>query len=335
MEISTRTAVRELGGRVKPGHDERFLHPRHAEMASDIRTTCALRLGFRQISGLSEHDAQAIAAHRERGYDSVRDLWLRTKIEPSALERLADADAFRSIGLDRREALWAVRGLRRSGDKDDLPLLAFGTTREREPEFALPSMPLGEHVVEDYRHLHLSLKAHPVSFLRGQLTARRIVENAALATMKPNGRVQVSGLVLVRQRPGTASGVIFMTLEDETSIANIIVWPKVFEQYRPQVLGARFAMVRGQLQSESGVIHVIADEIEDLTPLLNELHADTSPLDPASRADEVKRPVPDEGHAPGAKRASLHTHPRNVRPLQPSREYEKVHEVLPKGRNFH
>ncbi|MCE9521986.1 MAG: error-prone DNA polymerase, partial [Alphaproteobacteria bacterium] len=271
-----------------------------------------------------------------RGYDSVRDLWLRTQLEPSTLERLADADAFRSIGLDRREALWAVRGLRRAGDKDDLPLLAFGATHEREPDFALPSMPLGEHVVEDYRHLHLSLKAHPVLFLRDQLTARRIVENAALATLKPNGRVQVSGLVLVRQRPGTASGVIFMTLEDETGIANIVVWPKVFEQFRPQVLGARFARVRGQLQSESNVVHVIADEIEDLTPLLNELHADTSALEPASRADEVKRPVPEAGTSPGqSKRASLHTHPRNVRPLQPSLEYESVHAVLPKGRNFH
>jgi error-prone DNA polymerase len=194
--------------------------------------------------------------------------------------------------------------------------------------------------VEDYRHLHLSLKAHPVSFLRRHLQTRNIVENATLPLIKPDRRVTVSGLVLVRQRPGTASGVIFMTLEDETSIANIVVWPKVFEQFRPVVLGARFALVRGQLQSESNVIHVIADEIEDLTPMLNELHADTSALEPASRADEVKRPPPKEGTSPGAKRAALHTHPRNVRPLQPSKEYDaqlasKVHAVLPKGRNFH
>jgi error-prone DNA polymerase len=318
----------------------RGISNRHAEMAADIRTTHALRLGLRQISGLGEDDAQTLAAHRGAGYDSVRDLWLRTQLEPSVLERLADADAFRSIGLDRREALWAVRGLRRTGDKDDLPLLAFGATHAREPDFALPAMPLGEHVVEDYRHLHLSLKAHPVSFLRDALAVRRVVENANLATMKPGPRVQVAGLVLVRQRPGTASGVIFMTLEDETSIANIIVWPKVFEQYRPQILGARLALVRGQLQSESGVVHVIADHIEDLTPMLNELHADTTPLDPVSRADEVKHPVPDAGTSPGAKRASLHTHPRNVRPLQLSKEYDaahaaKVHAVLPKGRNFH
>ncbi len=315
------------------------LHRRHAEMASDIRTTHAMRLGFRQISGFSEGDAKLIMERRGRDYDSVRDLWLRTRIEPSALERLADADAFRSIGLARREALWAVRGLRRSGDKDDLPLLAAATSRELEPDYALPAMPLGEHVVEDYRHLHLSLKAHPVSFLRGELTRRRIVENITLAALPPDRRIQVSGLVLVRQRPGTASGVIFMTLEDETGIANAIVWPRVFEAFRPQVLGARFATVRGKLQSESGVIHIVAEHIEDLTPLLNRLHADTAPIQSMSRADEIKHPVPDSGTYPGAKRTNLHAHPRNVRPLQPSREYDatavKVHAVMPKGRNFH
>jgi error-prone DNA polymerase len=309
-------------------------------MAADIRTTHAMRLGFRQISGLAEVDAKLIELHRHEGYDSIRDLWLRTGLEPSVLERLADADAFRSIGLDRREALWAVRGLRRTGDKDDLPLLAAASARNHEPDFALPTMHLGEHVVEDYRHLHLSLKAHPVSFLRDQLAARQIVENASLPTVRDGRIVTVAGLILVRQRPGTASGVIFMTLEDETGVANVVVWPSMFEEFRPQVLGARFAAVRGQLQSESGVIHVIADHIEDLTPMLSDLHADTSVLEPMSRADEVKRPAPDSGTSPGAKRANLHKHPRNVRPLQPVVEYDaraatKVHAVLPKGRNFH
>jgi error-prone DNA polymerase len=316
------------------------LHARHAEMAKDIRTTHAVRLGFRQISGFREEDAELIEQHRGEGYDSIRDLWLRTGLDPSALERLADADAFRSIGLDRREALWAVRGLRRTGDKDDLPLLAAASARNHEPDFALPTMHLGEHVVEDYRHLHLSLKAHPVSFLRDQLTARRIIENATLLDVKDGRIVTVAGLILVRQRPGTASGVIFMTLEDETGVANVVVWPKMFEEFRPQVLGARFAAVRGKLQSESNVIHVIADHIEDLTPMLSDLHADTSVLEPMSRADEVKRPAPDSGTSPGAKRASLHKHPRNVRPLQPVLEYDaraatKVHAVMPKGRNFH
>jgi error-prone DNA polymerase len=264
----------------------------------------------------------------------VRDLWLRTGLEPAALERLADADAFRSIGLDRREALWAVRGLRRAGDKDDLPLLKTHTTRAQEPDFALPTMPLGEHVVEDYRHLHLSLKGHPVSFLRTELRARGIVENAALPLAKPDRAIAVSGLILVRQRPGTASGVIFMTLEDETGIANIVVWPKTFERFRPTVLGARFARVRGKLQSESNVIHVIADEIEDLTPLLDRLAGDATPLESLARADGVKHPV----HQP--KRAELHKHPRNVRPIPPAKDYDaeaaaKVHAVMPKGRNFH
>ena len=331
---------------LEPGLDENVgvitrIHPRHAEMTRDIRTTHAMRLGFRQVSGVKEEDGRKIVEHRGQGYDSVRDLWLRTGIEPAALERLADADAFRSLGLDRREALWAVRGLRRSGDKDDLPLLTFSTTREHEPDFALPTMPLGEHVVEDYRHLHLSLKAHPVTFLRNELRARGIVANETLPSIPPNRIVTVSGLVLVRQRPGTASGVIFMTLEDETSIANIVVWPKVFEEFRPVVLGARFACVRGQLQSESNVIHVIADEIIDMTPLLDRLHADPSPVESLARADEIKHPPPARGTHPGAKRAELHKHPRNVRPLQPVREYDaetaaqKIHAVMPKGRNFH
>lgn len=296
------------------------IHRRHLSMAPEIRTTHALRLGLRQISGFHEADARQIEATRTHPFDSIRDLWLRTGLEPATLERLADADAFRSLGLDRREALWAIRGLRRSGDKDDLPLLAAANAREYEPDFALPAMPLGEHIVEDYRHLHLSLKAHPVSFLRDQLNRRKVTPNDDLHLARPGRTVQVAGLVLVRQRPGTASGVIFMTLEDETGVANIVVWPKTFETYRPQVLGARLSLVRGELQSESGVIHVIADHIEDLTPLLDELASDTTPFRPETRADEVARPAPQGGTYPGA---NLHKHPRDVRT------------VLPKGRNFH
>ena len=146
---------------------------RHASMRDDIRTTHALRLGFRQISGFSEDDGKTIESVRGRGFDSVRDLWLRTRLKPSALETLAEADAFRSLGLDRRDALWAVRALQRSGDKDNLPLFARVAMPELEPDVALPPMLPGEHVVEDYRHLHLSLKAHPVSFLRTELDRTR------------------------------------------------------------------------------------------------------------------------------------------------------------------
>jgi len=296
------------------------LHPRHASMADEIRTTRALRLGLRQVSGFHEADARRIEAARTQPFDSIRDLWLRTGLEPAALERLADADAFRSLGLDRREALWVVRGLRRSGDKDDLPLLAAASAREHEQDFALPVMPLGQHIVEDYRHLHLSLKAHPVSFLRDRLDRHRVLPNEALATTRAGRMVEVAGLVLVRQRPGTASGVIFMTLEDETGVANIIVWPRTFERFRPVVLGARLTRVRGELQSESDVIHVVADHIEDLTPMLDELGGDTTPFRPASRADEVTRPLPSTKQDPAA---TLWKHPRDVR------------SVLPKGRNFH
>ena len=296
------------------------LHPRHASMAHEIRTTRALRLGLRQVSGFHEADARRIEAARTQPFDSIRDLWLRTGLEPTALERLADADAFRSLGLDRREALWVVRGLRRTGDKDDLPLLAAASAREHEQDFALPVMPLGQHIVEDYRHLHLSLKAHPVSFLRDSLGSRRVITNDALSTTRAGRTVEVAGLVLVRQRPGTASGVIFMTLEDETGVANIIVWPRTFERFRPVVLGARLTLVRGELQSESNVIHVVADHIEDLTPMLDELGGDTTPFRPASRADEVTRPLPSAKQDPAA---TLWKHPRNVR------------SVLPKGRNFH
>ncbi len=155
------------------------LHPRHASMRNDIRATHKLRLGFRQISGAAKADMEALVVHRGKGYDSIRDIWLRTGLAPSVLAALAEADAFRSLGLDRRDALWAVRGLNRAGDKDDLPLLKDLSFRALEPEAHLPPMSLGEHVVEDYRHLSLSLKAHPVSFCgrtsrRKKSSARRI-----------------------------------------------------------------------------------------------------------------------------------------------------------------
>ncbi len=313
------------------------LHPRHISMKDEICTACAMRLGFREISGFKEDDAQTIMAVRGNGFDSVRDLWLRTGLEPSTLERLADGDAFRSLGLDRRQALWAVRGLRRSGDKDDLPLLAFESAREHEPDFALPPMLLGEHVVEDYRHLSLSLKAHPVSFVRAELDARRILRNVDLVKVTDGQHVTVSGLVLVRQRPGTASGVIFMTLEDETSIANIIVWPKIFERFRPVVLGSRFVCVKGRLQSENGVIHIVADQIEDLTPLLGMLSNDVVSIDTLSRADEVKHPPSAEGRSPGARKPRATVAPRPTPPPDEIALYKHPREqnVMPKGRNFH
>jgi DNA polymerase III alpha subunit len=198
-------------------------------------------------------------------------------------------------------------------------------------------MPLGEHVVNDYRYLSLSLKAHPLAFLRANLVARRILDHASLRAT-PNGRrVTVAGLVLIRQRPGTANGVIFMTLEDETDIANIIVWPKTFEAFRPTVLGARLVAVTGKVQSESGVIHVVADKLEDLTAMLAALAAGGDDIAPLARADEVKR---DPGIDPRDKirrdANNLMRHPRNEpvgRDL--AAIAEAAHQVMPKGRNFH
>jgi DNA polymerase III alpha subunit len=305
------------------------LHWLHAEMRADIRTSHAVRLGLRTIKGFREDDADLLKQERDRGYDSVRDLWLRTGFPAATIERLADGDAFRSIGLDRRDALWAARGLGATRAKDRLPLfdVAGQADIRREPDFALPAMPPGEHVVNDYRYLSLSLKAHPVSFLREALARRGIIPAIALRDLAGGRRVTVSGLVITRQRPGTASGVIFMTLEDETDITNAIVWPKVFERFRPVVLGARLIALTGKMQSESGVIHVIADTIEDLTPMLAALSADAEDLSILSRADEVARPGIDHrarGLLPRARVAAA-----------TSGAARSTHEAMPKGRNFH
>jgi error-prone DNA polymerase len=312
------------------------LHSRHADMRDDIRAERALRLGFRQISGFAEDDGRAIERMRGAGFDSIRDLWLRSKLSPAALERLAAADAFRSLGLNRRDALWVVRGLRRAGDKDDLPLFALAASRELEPDVALPPMRLGEHVVEDYRHLHLSLKAHPVSFLRADLDRRGVLRHECLAAIPSGRRVTVAGLVLVRQRPGSANGVIFMTLEDETGVANTIVWPKVFETFRPVVLGARLISLTGKLQSEAGVIHIIADRIDDLTLLLKRLSEDSTGVEALAHCDEVRRPVQDARtrprHAGAPLAALLQEEPALIDELAPA---VKVQAVMPRGRNFH
>jgi error-prone DNA polymerase len=332
------TTNRDYGFRardfVAPRNDEGGIrvHPRHASMQSDIRTTHAMRLGFRQINGMSEDHALRIESVRGRGFDSVRDLWLRTRLPPFVLERLANADAFGSLGLSRRDALWAVRALQRAGDKDDLPLFRRVAMPEMEPDADLPPMPPGEQVVEDYRHLHLSLKAHPVSFLRHDLDARGIVRHELLPTMRNGERVTVAGLVLVRQRPGTAKGVIFMTLEDETGIANTIVWQRMFETYRPTVIGARLVAVTGPLQNASGVIHVVMEHIEDLTPLLRRLSDAHCAVDIRAHADQAKRPI-----------IERHRHPREgdslVTLLKEMPELgeaaRQTAEVMPKGRNFH
>jgi error-prone DNA polymerase len=282
-------------------------------------------------------DAAALVTAREKPYRSVRDLWLRAGLSRAALERLAEADAFRSLGLDRRAALWEVRALDPAAAAERLPLFAGAADDlAREPEVALPDMPLGEHVVNDYRALSLSLKAHPVSFLRADLAARRIVPAGRLAELPSGRRISVAGLVLVRQRPGTASGVIFATLEDETGVANVIVWPKIFERYRPIVLGARLLRVTGRLQSEQGVIHVVAERLEDLSPLLAKLSAESLGPNGLARADEVRRPVDEQRHKvkPGSRLTRMIADdPPPLEDLQAVSQRARA--AMPKGRNFH
>jgi len=278
------------------------LHPAHAGMEADIQGRCALRLGFQQIKGLGEDEMRRFVAQRGAGYDSVRDAWLRGGLSPAAVMRLAEADCFASLGLARRDAVWAAAGLNRAGDRDDLPLLQGLAFTPLEPDADLPPMPPGAEVVEDYRFLSLSLKGHPVAFLRRRLDAMGAARCGDLSRLFPParagpapgpretaGRVKVAGLVLLRQRPGTAKGVIFMTLEDETGQANVIVWPKLFERQRAEVIGARYAAVSGHVQNEAGVLHVIAHKVEDLSADLRLLEASRRARgEPMPRAREFR-----------------------------------------------
>jgi error-prone DNA polymerase len=243
----------------------------------------AVRLGFRLIQGLGEDELKKLVAARGNGFASIERLAATAGVSRFTIERLAEADAFRSLGLDRRAALWAARRLdvigarvtRRTAaatDEGALPLLAPHLSDELFPEqaVALPAMALSEHVVEDYVATGLSLKAHPVRFFRDCLTALGAVRNADLKneTLRQDSKLTVAGLVLVRQRPGTSKGVVFMTLEDETDIANIIVWPKVFAKNRRTVMTARFLAVRGRLQRAGLVIHVVAESFVDFSAQL-------------------------------------------------------------------
>ncbi|TRC92332.1 DNA polymerase III subunit alpha [Mesorhizobium sp. WSM4303] len=278
--------------------DPALILPRHAQMRGVIETKHAVRLGFRQIKGLSKDRMEAFVARRGSGYESVRDVWLRSGLDVDDIERLAQADAFRSLGLDRRAALWEVRALDGKSAAERLPLFDQSAIRlrELEPETKLPTMPLGEHVIHDYRALGLSLKAHPVAFLRERLDRAGVIPNANLGSVRDGRRVSVAGLVLVRQRPGKGNA-IFLTLEDDKAVANVIFWERTFTRFRPIVMGARFVKVTGKLQSESDVIHIVAEKIEDLTPWLTVLLEEMTPAVPArpdiaALADKAERVMP-------------------------------------------
>jgi error-prone DNA polymerase len=213
-----------------------------------------------------------------------------------------------SMFIDRRQALWEAKGLR---DAPDLPL--FRETRDEGAErtVPLPAMPVCEQVVADYQTLRLSLKAHPMSFLRASMRKQGFMDTRQLLDTRPFSRVKLAGLVLIRQKPGTAKGVCFITIEDEVGVANLVVWPKVMEQYRKVVMQSRLLMIEGYVQRDVEIIHVIATHLTDKTDALMRLAPEG--LRPAlSRADEVVKPIP----APGR------THPRDVR-------------ILPKSRDFH
>jgi error-prone DNA polymerase len=302
------------------------LHPRHAEMRDDIRSDKAIRLGFRQVKGLSEKDADCLLDLRGAGYRSVRDLWLKTGLSIAALEKLAAADAFNSLGLGRREALWAVRGLVSTDGAETLPLFSGAGRPPSRPDetAALPQLSAGEAVIHDYRALAFSLKAHPVSFLRSLLAGRGTIPAERLAdpALRPGTVLETAGLVLVRQRPGTAKNVIFATLEDETGIANIIIWDRVFQKNRRAVLASRLLAVRGELQREGRVIHLVAETFTDLTPHLTALANGKAFGDAVlTRADEGR------------------TGPHGGRDIAELRRREALERqaraAMPRGRNFH
>ena len=294
----------------------------------------ALRLGLRLVKGFAEADGERLVAMRGAGYPDTRALWRRSGLGPAALERLAEADAFGSLGLDRRRALWALKAL----GEPPLPLFAAATSdgsnkekpssskdgrrkgaggarpknswhgeaptspqpspppeteREKFPGYSnsetraaalLPPMPLGEHVVEDYATIGMSLKRHPLAFLRAELAQQGLVTAADLARLPVERQLSIAGVVLIRQRPGSANGVVFVTIEDETGIANLILWPAVLERFRRAALGATLLRCTGRLQREQSVIHVVAERLDDLTPRLNTLRERTGDEPPASAA---------------------------------------------------
>lgn len=259
------------------------------EPAGDGRL--AIRLGFRNIKGFKEEDGLWLAASRGNGYKCIDAVWRRAGLNRRALSKLAQADAFASHGLNRRDALWAVKGL--GGEK---PLPLFEANGEGLPTLmaSLPEMAAGEHVFEDYVGTRLTLREHPVELLKDKIG--RTVRATDLRDTPDGNWVDVCGLVITRQRPGTASGVIFLTLEDQTATSNIVIWPKIFEKCRAAVMTGRLLKIRGKLQREGIVTHVIANHIEDTSYLLDTLGDAKSAgdmIDPTrDNADEARRPIP-------------------------------------------
>ena len=301
--------AREHGVEVRPVCVNNSLWDSNLERRTD--GGLALRLGFRQIKGVKEEDAKWIVAARGNGYQDPNAIWMRAGVSATALSKLAEADAFSDMGLTRRDALWQVKAIR--ADKP-LPLFSDPIDGEAiaEPQASLPTMHLGEEVVEDYLALRLSLRAHPMELLRPVIP--NITPHYQLAKIDL-GRTSVCGLVITRQRPGTASGVIFLTLEDETGVSNVVVWRKIYEQNRRAVMGGRLLRITGHLQREGIVVHLIAHQIEDLSYKLSELG---HPMKDAIGTIDAKT-----DDAPRAqKNQSRAMHPREqAKRLFPSRDF--------------
>jgi error-prone DNA polymerase len=265
-----------------------------------------LRLGLRQIDGFAENYARTVMEERGYGYPGFADFARRTALPIRALITLAEADAFRGFGLDRREGLWAVRRL---PDDSPLPLFAHegngGATPEMGPESIapLPRMPESQEVVADYQTLRLSLKGYPTQFLRPLFDAEQITSCAGLAALKDGDHARVAGVVLVRQRPGEGTA-IFITLSDETGVANLVLWESIFPRFRKEVMGSRLLLAEGKVQkSPEGVLHLMVENLIDRSADLGRLYAD-EPLLPTLTHSHDKR-----------------GHPRNVRVLPPSRDF--------------
>jgi error-prone DNA polymerase len=259
----------------------------------------ALRLGFRQVNGFREDWAKTLAGCRSNGFDTVQGLARRSKLPKRALIILAEADSFQSIGEDRREILWAVR---RIPDDDALPLFAVQYVEEQPEEEIepLPPMPLSEHVLADYQMLRLSLKAHLMFFLRGLFRREGVKSCAETNTARNGSKAKCAGIVLTRQMPGDA-GVVFVTLSDEEGVVNVVVWPKLVEVFRREIMGARLMLVEGKVQrSPEGVVHLVAERIFDRSSELHRLSEDEMPMLPAHTS---------------------HQHPRNVRTVPRSRDF--------------
>ncbi|HAU75017.1 MAG TPA: error-prone DNA polymerase, partial [Agrobacterium sp.] len=258
----------------------------------------AVRLGLRMVKGLAnKHGAAIVAAREDQSFQSIDDLWRRASVPVASLVQLAEADAFQpGLKLARREARWAIEALR----DEPLPLFAAAAAREQavvpeaiEPVVALKPMTSGGEVVEDYSHVGLTLRAHPLSFLRADLTKRRIVTCEDAMNARDGKWLEAAGLVLVRQRPGSAKGVMFITIEDETSHANLVVWVKTFEKYRRVVLGAGMIGVYAKVQREGEVVHLVAHRLTDLSAELASIGSrdEVFPL-PHGRGDEFHHGSP-------------------------------------------